>query len=81
MHAVQEASLLESTPFPSDGAKRKTLSRSWRVLPRSPRKFAEVMASVVQTSTPKRKAALKKRCILSPQLAFYQKKFPEKVNS
>ena len=63
--------------FNSDSAKRKAVSRSWRILPKSPDKFAEVLSNIVGKATPKRKTALKKKCILSPgskkKLSFYRK--------
>ncbi|XP_071955998.1 uncharacterized protein [Antedon mediterranea] len=66
-----------STPFPSNQAKRKALSRSWRVVPKSPNKFAEIFSSMVEKSTPRKRAALKKKGILSP----IQKKRLEFLNS
>ncbi|KAJ8018147.1 hypothetical protein HOLleu_44021 [Holothuria leucospilota] len=52
--------------FTSDSARRKAVSRSLRVLPKDPQRFAEVITSMVKTATPKKKNALKRRMILSP---------------
>lgn len=73
---VKASRNLEKTPslFTSENARWKAISRSLHILPRSPDKFALVLSSVVGKSTPRRKSALKKKCILSPgskkKLAF-----------
>lgn len=50
----------------SDSARRKAVSRTFKILPKDPNKFADVLSSVVKSATPTRKSALRKKIILSP---------------
>lgn len=52
--------------FTSSTAKRKAVSRSLRILPKDPEKFAEVVSAFVKNATPRKKTALKQRLVLSP---------------
>ncbi|PIK36346.1 hypothetical protein BSL78_26823 [Apostichopus japonicus] len=45
--------------FTSSTAKRKAVSRSLRILPKDPEKFAEVVSAFVKNATPRKKTALK----------------------
>lgn len=42
-------------------ARRKVVSRSLKVLPKNPEKFAEVISNIIQKSTPRKKNCLKEK--------------------
>ncbi|CAC5406235.1 unnamed protein product [Mytilus coruscus] len=55
-----------SSGYQTKCARRKAVSRSIKILPKNPDKFAEVVATIIKNSTPRKKAALKNKCIASP---------------
>ncbi|CAC5406242.1 unnamed protein product [Mytilus coruscus] len=55
-----------SSGYQTKCARRKAVSRSIKILPKNPDKFAEVVATIIKKSTPRKKAALKNKCIASP---------------
>ncbi|CAC5406245.1 unnamed protein product [Mytilus coruscus] len=54
-----------SSGYQTKCARRKAVSRSIKIK-KNPDKFAEVVATIIKNSTPRKKAALKNKCIASP---------------
>ena len=52
--------------YKTPSARKMAIARSLRVLPKSPEKFAEVVSNIIHRTTPRRHAALDRKCILSP---------------
>jgi hypothetical protein len=56
----------EAEPVYSSAAKRQCVSRVRKLLPASPQAFTDVVASLIKSATPKKKSAMKKKFIYSP---------------
>ncbi|XP_070545950.1 pre-mRNA-splicing factor CWC22 homolog [Ptychodera flava] len=56
-----------ASDFRTPAARRMAISRSRRALPKSPCKFATVISSIIKKSSPRKRAALSKMLILSPE--------------
>ena len=62
----------EQPGFKSDSAKRKAISRAMRVLPKSSKKFVQVVTTIIEKSTPRKKDAFKKLNVNPKRLEFLE---------
>ena len=62
----------EQPDFKSDSAKRKSTSGAIRVLPKSSKKFVQLVTTIIEKATPRRKDAFKKLNLNPKRLGFLE---------